>query len=158
MSDATVSAPASTKSQLSREIRARIHALVHDETGTPREATHGLTAIYTLSDPRDLRAVRYVGQSRAPRRRLLQHLQTARLFIPDEIPWWVPRLDLRPLYEWIRELHRDGSRLPVMIVTQWVEAHDALAAERALLRDCVRRDLALLNAECRASGPQIPLL
>ena len=48
-----------------------------------------LYTIYTLSDPRDLRQVRYVGQTSAPRRRLLQHLNAARLWLPDERPWWI---------------------------------------------------------------------
>ena len=69
---------------------------------------------------------------------------------------WSPRL--RPLYEWIRELHRDNFRLPVMVVAEWVErSSDARSAERALIERCLRRGSALLNVEAERAGPQIPL-
>ena len=49
--------------------RFRIHTLneLYDDSSTQP----GGLAIYTLSDPRDIRDVRYVGQTRAPRRRFL---------------------------------------------------------------------------------------
>jgi hypothetical protein len=46
------------------------------------------------------------------RRRFLQHLNTARLWMPDAVPWWVVTPSLRPLYTWIRELH--PSNHPVL--------------------------------------------
>lgn len=58
------------KPELAHLIRARLPGLLLDVSGMPPSGF----AIYTLSDPRDLRHVRYVGQTRLPRRRLLQHL------------------------------------------------------------------------------------
>jgi hypothetical protein len=144
-----------TKTELARRIRAATHSHVVD---APNVAGNG-AAIYTLADPRDLAAVRYVGQTRAPRRRFAQHLNTARLWMPDEIPWWVASPRLRPLYSWIRELHRDGFRMPVMVVATWVErAADARSVERALIERYLRDGLHLLNIEAERAGPQIPLL
>jgi hypothetical protein len=144
-----------TKTELARRLRA---AAVSHVVDVPHGEEEG-AAIYTLADPRDLAAVRYVGQTRAPRRRFAQHLNTARLWMPDEIPWWVASPRLRPLYTWIRELHRDDFRLPVMVVTAWVErAADARSAERALIERCLRQGAALLNIEAERAGPQIPLL
>src|SRR4051812_48398846 len=71
-----------TKMQLTRLIRRHVAAQLYDESGTEASGI----AIYTLSDPRDIRAVRYVGQSSAPRRRFLQHLNSARLWLPEEVP------------------------------------------------------------------------
>ena len=144
-----------TKSELARRIRA---AAVSHVVDTPGGDGNG-AAIYTLADPRDLAAVRYVGQTSAPRRRFAQHLNTARLWMPDEIPWWVASPRLRPLYTWIRELHRDDFRLPVMVVAAWVErASDARSAERALIARWLRQGAALLNVEAERAGPQSPLL
>ena len=144
-----------TKAELARRIRAAtVSHVVYAEADEGNGA-----AIYTLADPRDLAAVRYVGQTRAPRRRFAQHLNTARLWMPDEIPWWVASPRLRPLYTWIRELHRDDFRLPVMVVTTWVErVSDARSAERELVERCLRHGAALLNVEAERAGPQIPLL
>jgi hypothetical protein len=66
-----------SREQLTRRIRSQLQSLLHDESG---DAPVGV-AIYTLSDPRDVRDVRYVGQTRSPRRRLLQHVNTARLWL-----------------------------------------------------------------------------
>jgi hypothetical protein len=143
-----------TKAELARRIRAAGVSHVVDAS----EGRAAGAAIYTLADPRDLAAVRYVGQTRAPRRRFAQHLAAARLWLPDEIPWWISSPRLRPLYEWIRELHRDDFRLPVMVVAEWVErSSDARSAERALIERCLRRGSALLNVEAERAGPQIPL-
>ena len=50
------------------------------------------TRVARLADgQRDVRQVRYVGQTRDPRRRFSQHLNVARLWLPDELPWWVAR-------------------------------------------------------------------
>ena len=131
---------------------ARSH--VYDEGGSRRG-----TAIYTLADPRDVRCARYVGQTRDPRRRFAQHVQTARLWIPDQPPWWVRSPKHRPLYAWIRELHRDGGRLPFMWVEQWVEPDaDPLVAERAVIMRWLARGAELLNADALRLGPQLPLI
>ena len=134
-----------TQVQVSRLIRARLdHLLVDDAATPPHDA-----AIYTLSDPRDLRCVRYVGQTRSPRRRLRQHLNEARLWLPDELPWWVKDPQLRPLYDWIRELFRDGLRLPVMVVTEWTPLREARAAERHRILGALTEGWPLLNVEAR---------
>jgi hypothetical protein len=134
--------PTLTQAQLLRHIRRRLGALLFDES--PGAAAG--VAIYSLSDPRDIRAIRYVGQSAAPRRRLLQHLSAARLWLPDEKPWWVRAPQLRPLYAWIRQLYADESRLPVMVISAWVEPAHARAAERLRIHECLQRQLPLLNA------------
>jgi hypothetical protein len=84
----------SSPAQLRRRFRAHAEAHLYDESGVPPE---GL-AIYTLSDPRDIRDVRYVGQTSSPRRRFLQHLNQAQFGLPDERPWWVKQPKLRPLH------------------------------------------------------------
>jgi hypothetical protein len=124
----------------------RLDAQLYDDSGV----NSGEVAIYALSDPRDLREIRYIGQTRAPRQRLRQHLSTARLGLPQQIPWWVRSPRLRPLYEWIRELYRDGERLPVMVICDWVEATRARTAEREHICACLERQLPLLNVE---AGP-----
>jgi hypothetical protein len=119
----------------------------------------GGTAIYTLADPRDVRSPRYVGQTREPYARFAQHVQTARLWLPDYVPWWVRSPKHRPLYAWIRELHRDGGRLPFMRVEEWVEPDaDPLVAERAAIMQWLARGAVLLNAEALKLGAQLPLL
>jgi hypothetical protein len=137
--------------------RCRVHTrhqLYDDSAG---EATGW--AIYTLSDPRDLRDVRYVGQTAAPRRRFLQHLNHAQLWLPDERPWWIKQPKLRPLYSWIRELYADGNRLPVMVVSEWLASvAEARTAERAQIFQCLARRHSLLNVESELLGEQISLL
>ncbi len=141
--------------ELGRFVRARLPSQLYDESGGDARGT----AVYVLSDPRDLRAVRYVGQTRAPRRRFLQHVRTASVWMPDELPWWVVADRQRPLYEWIRALFRDERRLPVMIVTAWHEvAAEATAAERGTIQDSLRRGMRLLNVESAAPTLQIRLL
>jgi hypothetical protein len=111
-----------------------------------------------LADPRDLQSPRYVGQTRDPHARFAQHVQTARLWLPDEVPWWVRSPKHRPLYAWIRELNRDGGRLPFMWVEEWVEPDaDPLVAERAAIMRWLARGAALLNAEALKLGAQLPL-
>jgi hypothetical protein len=145
----------SSQRRFQRSIATAALTLVHDERG----AIAGGTAIYTLADPRDVRAPRYVGQTRAPRRRFAQHVRTARLSLPDETPWWVKSPKHRPLYEWIRALHRDEGRLPFMWVVEWLEpAADARTAERAAIMRLLAEGAALLNVEARSAGPQLPLL
>ena len=144
-----------TRAQLARLLREHAAANLFDESVDSADGT----AIYTLSDPREIRRVRYVGQTNAPRRRLLQHLNTARLWMPEERPWWVKSPKLRPLYDWIRELYAEERRLPVMVITVWVTtAREARAAERAQIHECLRQQLPLLNFERELLGPQIPLV
>ena len=116
------------------------------------------TAVYTLADPRDVQAPRYVGQTRDPHARFAQHVRTARLWLPDATPWWVRSPKHRPLYAWIRELHGDGGRLPFMWVEEWVEPDaDPRVAERAAIMRWLARGALLLNAEALALGAQRPL-
>jgi hypothetical protein len=139
---------------LLRHIRSRLGAHLYDDS---RAVAAGV-AIYSLSDPRDIRAVRYVGQTLAPRRRLLQHLSAARLWLPDETPWWVKSPRLRPLYCWIRQMYREEGRLPVMVVSAWVEPPQARLAERLRIHACLQKQLQLLNVESELLRGQIPLI
>jgi hypothetical protein len=107
-------------------------------------------AIYTLSDPRDIRQARYVGQTTDPHRRYLQHINQARLWLQDETPWWIKSPKLRPLYEWIRALYGDEQRLPVMMIVAWTDKYEALRAERRHIHACLNADLPLLNRESEA--------
>lgn len=143
-----------TKPELTRYVRSRVAAHLYDEV---RESL-GSTAIYTLSDPRDVADVRYVGQTLTPRRRFLQHVGAARLWLPDETPWWIRSPKYRPLYTWIRELYKDEARLPVMVVRARVDEPCARAAERALINECLIGRCALLNVEAETGGPQLPLV
>jgi hypothetical protein len=141
-----------------RSAAAAARAHVHVDASGPRDGT----AVYTLADPRDVQAPRYVGQTRDPHARFAQHVRTARLWMPDaggdDETWWVRSPKHRPLYAWIRELHRDGGRLPFMRVEEWIEpGADPLAAERAAIMRWLERGAALLNAEARALGAQRPL-
>jgi hypothetical protein len=142
-----------SQGEISRLIRARLPQLLVDDSGVAGAEV----ALYTLADPRDLRLVRYVGQSRLPRRRLLQHLNAARLWLPDERPWWVKDERLRPLYEWLRSLFRDERRLPAMIVTHWVPAALARQAERERIHAALQEQMPLLNFEARLAGAQLAL-
>ena len=143
------------KAQLSQLIRKQKHGLVLEE---PDVAPDGV-AIYTLSDPRDVREVRYVGQTRAPQRRYSQHVNAARLWLSDETPWWYKAPpDQRPLHDWIRTLHRDDYRLPVMIITARVASVSAARQmERALILHYLGQRAFLLNVEAEILGRQVPL-
>jgi hypothetical protein len=132
-------------------LRRHIRAELYDDSG---DSAHGI-AIYTLSDPRSIRDVRYVGQTRSPARRFAQHLNTARLWIPDEVPWWVKSPKLRPLYTWIRELYADDRRMPVMVVTAWTGSiGQARVLERARIMECLESRLEILNVEREILGRQ----
>jgi hypothetical protein len=150
-----VSAGIDAKAWVGQQFRRHVGMHLYDDSGVvPRG-----TAIYFLSDPRDVREVRYVGQTNVPRRRFLQHLNTAKLWLPDETPWWVKSPKMRPLYGWIRELYRDGRRLPVMVICAWVETvSDARVAERSRIYECLEKRLQLLNVESEILGRQIPLI
>ena len=136
--------PLRTPAQLARYVRGRLAMQLYDDSGDVPEGI----AIYSLSDPRDIRAIRYIGQTAAPRRRLAQHLATSRLWLSEQMPWWVRSPKLRPLYRWIRELYEDEERLPVMVVHAWVEPAQARRAERERIHECLARQLPLLNVEC----------
>ena len=142
------------KTQVTRLVRARIAAHIVDLSGTEPDEC----AIYSLSDPRDLRSVRYIGQTGSLRRRYMQHVNTARLWLPDELPWWVKRPGMRPLYHWIRELYRDECRLPVMGVIAWTQASGALVEERKHICEHLRQRSALLNRESEAFEKQLLLI
>lgn len=140
--------------QLTRYLRAQLPGHLCDASATLPQGV----AIYSLCDPRELAAPRYVGQTRHPRRRLQQHVAAARLWLPDERPWWVRSPKLRPLYEWLRELFRDECRLPVMVVHAWVELSAARAAERAQICECLQRQRPLLNFEYELLERQLQLI
>jgi hypothetical protein len=145
----------STQTELTRRIGRHVDRELFDDS---RLAPIG-TAIYSLADPRELRLIRYVGQTAAPRRRFLQHLRTARLWLPDELPWWVLQPKLRPLYEWIRALHRDGERLPTMVIHSWVATQQAARlAERTWIHESLAKQLPLLNVEREILGRQMALI
>lgn len=111
----------------------------------------------TPSRIREIGAPRYVGQTRNPLARYAQHFHSARLWLPDELPWWVKRPDLRPLYIWMRELHADERRLPVMFIVGWTSVELALNDERRFIRAYLSDGLALLNVEAERSqrvGPR----
>jgi hypothetical protein len=142
--DVAAGAVYTMKAGLMREVRRQLSSHIIDDAAGAAD----LAAIYSLSDPRDVRTVRYVGQTTAPRRRYLQHLNTARLWIPDALPWWIASPRLRPLYLWIRELYRDGNRLPIMLISARVpEGEEPLVAERARILECLSQQLPLLNVE-----------
>jgi hypothetical protein len=144
-----------TKTQLARHVRSHISRELFDESSAPAQGT----AIYSLSDPRELRIPRYIGQTSSPRRRFAQHLNTARLWVPDELPWWVVQPALRPLYRWLRELYHDEGRLPTMIVHEWAISLPAgRLAERARIYASLAQRLPLLNVEHEILGDQWPLL
>jgi hypothetical protein len=143
-----------SKAQFVRQLRIRLESHLYDESAGPPEGV----AIYSLSDPRDVREIRYIGQTMAPRRRLLQHVGTARLWLPDERPWWVKSTQLRPLYDWIRQLYRDEARLPVMVVSAWTDVGHAKDLERERIHECLQRKLPILNYERELLGAQRKLL
>jgi hypothetical protein len=135
-----------TRAQFANQLHRSLTLLIMDDCCD----VEGAVAVYTLSDPRDVRDVRYVGQTRSPRSRYRQHVNKASPWLPDEVPWWFKAPKDRPLHEWIRELHRDGARLPVMIVSGWhQDISTARAAERALIYQCLEQGLRILNVEAR---------
>jgi hypothetical protein len=148
--------PMLTKMSLSRRLSRHVESEMYDDSG---QSSGAAVAIYRLVDPRDLRATRYVGQTSEPRRRFLQHLNTARLWFPNERPWWVKSPRLRPLYTWIRELYADELRLPTMIICDWAETPSAARLqERMHIIQCLANGLPLLNIESERLAQQPPLL
>ena len=152
--NAATAFPTLSQAQLRRYVRIRLAEHLFDDSG----AAAGGVAIYSLSDPRKVREILYVGQTSAPRRRFLQHLNTARLWLPDQLPWWIRSPKLRPLYGWIRQLYRDGGRLPVMVVRDWVERAAARHAERARICECLEQQGPLLNFEAELLQRQLQLI
>ena len=149
------SSPVLTHAQLTRLIRRHADREFYDESGEPPFGT----AIYALADPRDIRNVRYIGQTNNPRRRLLQHIAAAQLWLPEDRPWFDKTPKLRPLYDWVRDLYRDDMRLPTMVVSTWVAtATAARIAERARIYECLSRRMPLLNVEIEILGEQWPLI
>jgi hypothetical protein len=147
--------PSVSKRELDFHLRRHSRANLYDESGTGPIGV----ALYGLSDPRDLRDVRYIGQSRSPSSRFLQHLGTAQLWMPDDKPWWVKSPKLRPLYSWIRGLYSDGGRLPVMLISAWLPStKEARVAERVRIIECLSEGRELYNVEREVLGRQRPLL
>jgi hypothetical protein len=150
-----VNAGADSRATIGGRVRRHIRAELYDDSGN---SARGI-AIYTLSDPRSIREVRYVGQTRSPGRRFAQHLNTARLWLPDDLPWWVESPKLRPLYQWIRELYVDDRRMPVMVVTAWTGSlGEARVLERARIMECLENRLQILNVEREILGGQGQLI
>ena len=151
----TAKKPMLTKSQTARRIRQHVEReLLDDSCMLPIG-----TAIYSLADPRDIRLTRYIGQTAHPQRRFLQHLNTARLWLPEDRPWWVKAPKLRPLYDWLRELYRDEFRLPTMVIHAWTETNrDARLVERARIYEALVKELPILNVEREMLRGQKPLL
>jgi hypothetical protein len=143
-----------SRAQLTRYVRARLAEHLFDDS----HVSAGGVAIYSLSDPRNVREIRYVGQTIAPRRRLLQHLNSARLWLPDQVPWWIKSPKLRPLYDWIRQLYQEGGRLPVMVICDWVDRAAARHAERARIYQCLEQQRPLLNYESEGLRRQLLLI
>ena len=141
-----VDAPAASATQVHLRLRVRrelSYLLCDDSTDAPSGF-----ALYTLADPRDVRCVRYVGQTCSPRRRYLQHVRTARLWVAADTPWWIRLPRLRALYVWMRELYRDDGRLPFMLVSGWLAtAAEVRLRERQLIAELTLRGLPLLNIE-----------
>jgi hypothetical protein len=134
-----------TRTQFAIQLRRRLPLLLMEDC---RQA--GEVAVYTLSDPRDVRDVRYVGQTRSPHSRYRQHVNKASPWLPDDVPWWFKAPKDRPLHEWIRNLHREGARLPVMIIcSRHPDTAAARAAERALIFQCLEQGLPILNVEAQ---------
>jgi hypothetical protein len=144
-----------TQTSLARLIAQHARRELYDDSGVEPAGI----AIYSLADPRDLRLTRYIGQSAAPRRRFLQHMRTARLWLPQGAPWWVQKPALRPLYEWLRELHSQEHRLPTMIIHGWSATTElARGAERARIYDALAQQLPIFNVEGEWLGEQLPLI
>jgi hypothetical protein len=144
-----------TRSSLARLIAQHARQELYDDSGVDPAGI----AIYSLADPRDLRLTRYIGQTSSPRRRFLQHMRTARLWLPDETPWWVQQPAMRPLYEWLRELHSQENRLPTMIIHRWTATpKQARLAERGRIYEALANQLPIFNVERELLGQQLPLI
>jgi hypothetical protein len=144
-----------TKAELTRRVRRHAMHEIYDESGCGPL----MFAVYSLVDPRELRQIRYIGQTSSPRRRLLQHLNAARLWLPEQRPWWLAQPKLRPLYDWIRGLHFRENRLPTMIVHEWtMTTAAARLAERARIFHSLQEGTPIYNVEREILGGQSLLL
>ena len=138
--------------EVARHIRLHVQRELYDESAA---AVAAGIAIYSLSDPGELLQLRYIGQTGSPRRRFMQHLHTARLWLPADRPWWVKSAKLRPLYEWIRAIYRQDLRLPTMVVWEWLDDRGrARVAERARICEALSRGHPLLNIEAARAPAQ----
>jgi len=143
-----------SQSEVRAYVRRRLGSYVLDATA----GGEGV-AIYTLSDPRDIREVRYVGQTRAPARRYMQHVNSARLWLPDSVPWWIASVQWRAMHTWLRVLYRDEGRLPFMLIHAWAaNLREARLAERCKIFEHLSQQMPLFNHEAILLGAQLPLL
>jgi hypothetical protein len=143
----------SKKGIATRTLALRLRAALEHNIIERADLPRGDVAIYTLADPRDVRNARYVGQTRNPQARFAQHVNAARLWLPDEKPWWVRPPELRALYAWMRELYADDGRLPMMMVAGWADADRARGDERKVIRDLLAEGALLFNHEARRMAP-----
>jgi hypothetical protein len=67
-----------TRRELTSYVRGHTRTNLYDESGVSTDRV----AIYGLSDPRDIRDVRYIGQTRAPQSRFLQHVKRGKTVAP----------------------------------------------------------------------------
>lgn len=78
--------------------------------------------IYGLVDPRDLNAVRYVGQTRDPKHRMREHRQNG----SQSISRWVRRLADEGTSPWMIELQRARWTQVEAIEQAWIERFRAI--------------------------------
>ena len=148
---------AGTQAGFLARLRIRQAGLVQDES----VSVDGGVALYTLCDPRDLRAPRYVGQTASPRRRYRQHVRWAELWTVgaprDEDRWWDCPGPRRELHQWIRDLYADGERLPCMLVHEWVaDPRTARRREQQRIGDLLASGCRLFNQEALRLDVPIP--
>jgi hypothetical protein len=137
-----------TQERLRQRLRAALPQLMHDVSGCEPAGI----ALYALADPRDVRALRYIGQTGSPARRYRQHVRAACLGAGTDRPWWICEPHLLALHRWIHALHADGNRLPFMLVTHWTATiADARALERQLILEHIAAGHELLNREATCS-------
>jgi hypothetical protein len=76
------------------------------------------------------------------------------------VPWWYKSPPgLRPLHDWIRQLHREEYRLPAMlIIARAATVAEARQRERALIQAYLSQHAQLLNIESELLGPRIRLI
>jgi hypothetical protein len=149
-----VSVRFATRAELRRRFRNHVDAQLYDDSGF---AARG-AAICSLSDPRDIRRVRYVGQTSAPRRRFLQHLNTAMLWMPDEAPWWVKSRTSTAQCMDQATLPRRASSGGHGNYRMGGQCFSGQVTECARIYQCLERRLRLLNVETEILGRQVPLL
>lgn len=106
--------------------------------------------IYSLSDP-DTLAVRYVGQTNAPRTRWIKHLSNAKAAAKGHRPQ-------SHVGRWVLDLAAKGAR-PVLTILEGVESHaQAAARESHWIERLSGEGAALLNRDgqvARGAEPQM---